>query len=239
MAHVVLVHGAVMDGSSWGEMIPALLDAGHEVTAVQLPLTGLADDGAKVRRAIDSVSGRTIVVGHNYGGAVMTDAARDAPNVTALVYVAAFAPDEGERVADLMARYPEPAGVEPYIVPDEYGFFTIDRAHFARVFAPDVDPATAAVMANAQGPTANAAFAVDTAGPPAWRHCACFYVVAESDQVIHPATQRWMAERIGAIAIPVAGSSHVAMLSNPEQVVDVVLAAAHVRATDSRSGTEA
>ncbi|MFL5827330.1 MAG: alpha/beta fold hydrolase [Thermoleophilaceae bacterium] len=227
MAHIVLVHGALLDGSSWGEVIFTLQRSGHTVVAVQLPLTGIQQDAAVVRREIDRMPSPCIVVGHSYGGAVVCEAARAAPNVKALVFVTAFVPDEGERVADLMARYPQPAGFEPYIVPDDDGTFTVDRAHFPRVVAPDVDPVTAQIMATAQGPTANTAFSADTVGRPAWKDVRSYYVLADSDQVVHPATQRWMAERIDAVTATLAGAGHVPMQSQPDEVAALIERAAN------------
>jgi pimeloyl-ACP methyl ester carboxylesterase len=215
-----------LDGSSWGEVIFTLHRSRHNVVAVQLPLSGIQQDAAIVRRELIRLASPCVVVGHSYGGAVITEAARGAKNVSALVYINAFAPDEGECVAALMARYPQPAGVEPYIVPDHDGSFIVDRAHFARVIAPDVDPITAQVMATAQAPTANTAFSADTVGRPAWKDVKTYYLVAGSDQVIHPATQRWMADRVGAVTDSVPGSSHVPMQSHPEEVAALIERAA-------------
>ncbi|HEX8855932.1 MAG TPA: alpha/beta hydrolase [Thermoleophilaceae bacterium] len=227
MAQIVLVHGALLDGSSWGEVIFTLQRSRHEVVAAQLPLTGVEQDAAVVRCEIDQMPSPCIVVGHGYGGAVVCEAARGAENVKALVFVAAFVPDEGESVADLMARYPQPAGWEPYIVPGDDGTFIVDRAHFARVVAPDVDPVTAQIMATAQGPTANTAFSTDTVGHPAWKDVRSYYLIADSDQVVHPATQRWMAERINAVTVIVAGTSHVPMQSQPDEVATLIERAAN------------
>lgn len=150
-ANIVLVHGADADGSSWSKVIPILQDAGHNVVAVQLPLTSIADDAATARRAIDKVDAPVVVVGHSFGGVVITQAAHNAPNVSALVYVAAFAPDADESAADLVGRFPSLESAK-YIVVDKNGFFAFPQDQFPRLFAQDVDPVEARVLAVVQGP---------------------------------------------------------------------------------------
>ncbi|TLZ65106.1 MAG: alpha/beta hydrolase, partial [Methanobacteriota archaeon] len=150
-ANIVLVHGADADGSSWSKLIPMLQDAGHYAVAVQLPLTSIVDDAATARRAIDKFDAPVVVVGHSFGGVVISQAAHEAPNVSALVYVAAFAPDADESAADLVGRFPALESAK-YIVVDKNGFFAFPQDQFPRLFAQDVDPVEARVMAAVQGP---------------------------------------------------------------------------------------
>src|ERR1700678_88031 len=149
--NIVLVHGAWADGSTWSKVISLLDPKLFNVTAVQLPLTSLEDDIAVTRNALAAQKGPTVLVGHSYGGAVITGAANDAPNVTALVYIAAFGLDEGESLASLSQQGPAPAGAAQ-IHPDEYGYLWIDRDGFAKAFAADVNPAEARLMAIVQKP---------------------------------------------------------------------------------------
>jgi pimeloyl-ACP methyl ester carboxylesterase len=223
-ANIVLVHGADADGSSWSKVIPLLQDAGHYVVAVQLPLTSIPDDAATARRAIDKFDGPVVVVGHSFGGVVISQAAHKAPNVSALVYVAAFAPDADESAADMVGRFPALESAKA-IVPDKNGFFAFPQDRFPRLFAQDVDPIEARVMAAVQGP-ADAGRFVFKSGPPAWREHPSWYVVAEADGIIHPDLQRWMARRMDAKTTFVPGASHAVMVSRPREVANVILAAA-------------
>src|SRR6185369_10565315 len=147
---VILVHGAFADGGSWGNVIPLVEQAGYDVIAVQNPLTSYAEDVATTRRVIDAQAGPVVVVGHSYGGAVITAAAQDAPNVTALVYIAAFGPDEGESVAPLLEKYPSRLATS--LVHDAAGFLYIDRAKFKDAFAADVSDRECGIMAATQKP---------------------------------------------------------------------------------------
>jgi len=224
MANIVLVHGADADGSSWSKVIPILQDAGHSVVAVQLPLTSIADDAATARRAIDKFDAPVVVVGHSFGGIVITQAAHNAPNVSALVYVAAFAPDADESAADLVGRFPALESAK-YIVVDKNGFFAFPQDQFPRLFAQDVDPVEARVLAAVQGPSDAARFSFKS-GPPAWREYPSWLVVAEADGIIHPDLERWMAKRMEATTTSVPGASHAVMVSHPREVANVILAAA-------------
>ena len=223
-ANVVLVHGADADGSCWSKVIPILQDAGHYVVAVQLPLTSIVDDAAKVRRAIDKLDAPVVVVGHSFGGVVISQAAHNAPKVSALVYVAAFAPDTDESAADLVGRFPALESAK-YIVVDKNGFFAFPQDQFPRLFAQDVDPVEARVMAAVQGPADAARFTFKS-GPPAWREHPSWYVVAAADGIIHPDLERWMAKRIHARTTSVTDASHAVMVSHPREIANVILSAA-------------
>jgi pimeloyl-ACP methyl ester carboxylesterase len=220
--NVVLVHGAWADGSSWSKVIPLLDKKGFEVTAVQLPLTSLEDDITVTRNALAAQKGPTILVGHSYGGAVITGAANDAPNVTALVYIAAFAVDVGESLEELSKQGTPPAGAAQ-IRPDEHGFLWIDRDGFGPAFAADVDPAEAHIMAVVQKPLSIKSF-VAKSGPPAWKHIRSWYLVSANDQMIPPPAQELMARRMGATVRTVA-SSHASMISHSHEVADIIAAA--------------
>jgi pimeloyl-ACP methyl ester carboxylesterase len=221
--NVVLVHGAWADGSTWSKVIPLLDKKGFDVTAVQLPLTSLADDIVVTRNALAAQKGKTILVGHSYGGAVITGAANDAPNVTALVYIAAFGLDECESLEDLSKQGTPPAGAAQ-IRPDEHGFLWIDRDGFAQAFAADVDPDEAHIMAVTQRPLSIKSF-VAKSGPPAWKHIPSWYLVSSNDRMIPPQAEELMAKRMGATVRTVA-ASHASMVSHPREVADIIAAAA-------------
>ncbi len=221
--NVLLVHGAWADASSWSKVIPLLDQKGLNVTAVQLPLTSLEDDITVTRNALAALKGPTVVVGHSYGGAVITGAANDAPNVTALVYIAAFGLDEGESLDSLSKQGPAPAGAAQ-IRPDEHGFLWIDRDGFARAFAADADPVDARIMAAVQKPLSIKSF-IAKSGPPAWKHIRSWYLVSSNDQLIPPPAEEFMAKRMGATVRTVA-SSHASMVSHPQEVADIIGAAA-------------
>src|SRR5271169_4921654 len=171
--NVVLVHGAWADGSSWGKVIPLLQDKGFDVTGVQLPLTSLTDDIAVTRNMLAAQKGLTVLVGHSYGGAVITGAANGSPNVTALVYIAAFGLDEGESLESLSQQGPATAGAAQ-IRPDDHGFLWIEPSGFPQVFAADVDPVEARVMAAVQKPLSVKSF-VEKSGSPPWKHIKSWY----------------------------------------------------------------
>jgi len=221
--NVVLVHGAWADGSTWSKVISLLDQTRFNVTAVQLPLTSLDDDIAVTRNALAAQKGPTVLVGHSYGGAVITGAANQAPNVTALVYVAAFGLDEGESLEGLSKQGPATAGAAQ-IHPDANGFLWIDRDGFAKVFAADVDPAKARIMAAVQRPLSIKSFTAKS-GPPAWKHIPSWYLVSSNDQMIPPQAEEFMAKRMGATvrAVP---ASHASMISHPKEVADMIGAAA-------------
>ena len=215
---VILVHGAWADGSSWGNVIPLLEKAGYDVIAVQNPLTSFADDVATTRRVIDAQQGSVVLVGHSYGGAVITKAALGASNVKALVYIAAFAPDAGENLQTLLEKYPSKIGNA--LVPDATGFLYIDRAKFKEAFAADVSERDLSVMSAAQKPINSQTFG-QVYETPAWKDIASWYLVASNDQAINPALQRVFAERIGATTRDV-NTIHVQFVSNPTAVANII-----------------
>jgi pimeloyl-ACP methyl ester carboxylesterase len=220
---IVLVHGAWADATSWQHVIPLLESDGYTVTAVQNTLTSVPDDVATTKRVIDAQKGAVIVVGHSYGGIVITGAAAGNPNVQALVYIAAFAPDAGDTLGTLNAKYAASPLIQA-VAPDAAGFFYIDREKFRAVFAQDVSIAEALVMAATQKPIASVAFeqAVDNV---AWKTIPSWYLVSQEDQAIPPELQRFMAKRMGATTTEIA-ASHVAFISHPSEVVKTIEAAA-------------
>ena len=217
--NVVLVHGAWADGSSWSKVIPLLQRKGLNVSAVQIPLTSLEDDIAVTRRILTAQKGLTVLVGHSYGGLVITGAANGVANVQALVYIAAFALDEGESIEALGKQGPPPAGAAA-VRPDDHGFLWIDTQAFGKAFAADVDPTEGAVMAAVQKPLSVNSLA-GKSGPPAWKHIPSWYLVATDDQMIPPPAEEFMAKRIGATVKKVA-ASHAAMVSHPKEVADLI-----------------
>jgi len=219
---VVLVHGAFADGSSWGNVIPLLEKDGYGVIAVQNPLTSFAEDVATTRRVIDAQSGSVVLVGHSYGGAVITSAAVGASNVRALVYVAAFGPDAGEGLQALLEKYPSKVGTA--LVPDAAGFLYIDRAKFKEVFAADVSDRERSVMAATQKPIKGEIFG-QLFETPAWKQIPSWYLVASEDQAINPDLERMFAKRMGATTREV-NTSHVPFMSKPAVVVGIIEEAA-------------
>ena len=219
---VVLVHGAFADGSSWEKIIPLLQAKGVHVIAVQNPLTSLADDVAATKRAIDAQKGPVVLVGHSWAGTVITEAGAN-EKVTALVYVAAFAPDSGESTNDVAKTAPPPPG-SASIHDDPAGFLSLDAEGVARNFAQDLPAAQTKVMAATQGPIAAKAFD-DKVSNAAWKAKPSWYVVAEKDRMIQPDLERAMAKKIKA-KVTSLPTSHVAMLARPKEVAGVILAAA-------------
>jgi pimeloyl-ACP methyl ester carboxylesterase len=219
---VVLVHGLWADGSSWNKVIPLLLAKGLKVIAVQNPLTSLADDVAATRRVIDNQTGPVILVGHSWGGMVITQAGDD-PKVAALVYVAAFAPDEGQAVADLVKDLPPPPG-SASVYPDAAGFLWLTPEGIAKDFASDLPAAETKVMAATQGPTPSKTFE-EKVSTAAWKTKPSWFVVAQKDRMIQPDLERAMAKKIKASTTELP-TSHVAMLSRPKDVAAVILRAA-------------
>src|SRR5919107_4827014 len=219
--NIVLVHGGWADGSSWSKEIPILRNAGHRVIAVQLPLHSLADDVATVKRAIDLVGRPTILVGHSYGGEVITNAGYNNPNVTGLVYIAAFAPDEGQSLSNFVdpAKFPK----ELFIV-DSGGFIYLNPKIFRENFAQDVDPAEADIMAIVQKPFHQSEF-VEKSGPPAWKQLPTWYQISTADRMIPPDVQRMFAERMNATTISV-NASHASYVSHPDEITQLILNAA-------------
>jgi pimeloyl-ACP methyl ester carboxylesterase len=221
--NVVLVHGGFVDGSGWQGVYDVLTRDGYKVTVVQNPTTSLADDVAVTRRAIASQDGPTVLVGHSYGGAVISESGND-PKVKALVYITAFALDSGESVASLIANPPPGAPVPPILAPQE-GFLLLDPAKFPASFAADVSPAQAAFMAHSQVPWGVAALEGKVT-TPAWKNKPSWYLVTADDRMIPPPAQRHMASRAGATVIETAGS-HAIYVSNPQVVADVIEKATH------------
>lgn len=219
---IVLVHGAFADGSGWEGVYTILKRNGYQASIVQNPTITLADDVAATRRVIDAQGGPVILVGHSYGGVVITEAGSH-PNVAALVYIAAFAPDAGESVAALISEPPPDAPVPP-ILPPQDGYLLLDRAKFHAAFAADVDADKAAFMADSQVPWGVGAFA-GAISQPAWKARPSWYLVATDDRMIPPPAQRFMSERAGATAIEVPGS-HAIYVSQPDAVAGLIERAA-------------
>ncbi|HTV23336.1 MAG TPA: alpha/beta hydrolase [Polyangiaceae bacterium] len=218
MQNIVLVHGAWADGSGWQGVYDILSSRGYRVSIVQNPLTSLADDVAAVDRVLARQDGPTLLVGHSYGGVVITEAG-DAENVAGLVYVAAFAPDVGESVATLIE-----GGASPPVQPSTDGFLFFDPSIFPQAFAQDLAPAQAAFLAAAQAPPAGVAFGTPVARA-AWHSRRSAYVLATEDRIIPPAAQRQMATRANATITEVRGS-HAVYVSQPRAVADAIDAAA-------------
>src|ERR1700736_4579600 len=215
LANIVLVHGAWADGSCWSAVIERLQDQGYRVTAPQFPLTSLADDVARLRQVLALQDGPTVVAGHSYGGQIITALGDDAPNVAALVYIAAFGLEKGESLGALLSQGPVPPALVHQVV-DGKGFVWLSEEDFTSHFAADVEPAKAKVMFAVQQPLAAGAFN-DVMDTPAWRSLPSWYLVATEDQAIPPDTERLFAQRMGATTIEVA-ASHVAMVSHPQEV---------------------
>jgi pimeloyl-ACP methyl ester carboxylesterase len=215
---VVLVHGAFVDGSGWAGVHRILRDAGFAVVVVQNPTTSLADDVAVTRRAIAAAEGNVILVGHSYGGVVITEAGSD-PKVSALVYIAAFAPDQGESVSSLNASAPPGAPALP-ILPPVDGYLVLDKTKFPAVFAADVAPETARFMADSQVPWSIQALEGKISSP-AWKTKPSWYLIPRDDRIIPPAAQRAMAGRALATIREVPGS-HAVYVANPEAIAALI-----------------
>jgi pimeloyl-ACP methyl ester carboxylesterase len=222
-ANIVLVHGGFVDGSGWQGVYDILKADGYNVAIVQNPTLSLEGDVAATRQVIDDQPGPVTLVGHSYGGAVITEAGNH-EKVRALAYISAFAPDKGESVSSLLAN-PVPGAPVPPILPPNQGFLFLDRSKFAESFAGDVPRAQAEFMAASQVP-----WGLDALnGPvsqPAWRMKPAWYLVAGEDRMIPPPAQRAMAERIGAKMVEVPGSSHSVYISQPAAVAELVKQAA-------------
>ena len=220
--NVVLVHGGFVDGSGWKGVYQALRAAGYSVSVVQNPTNSLADDVAVTKRALAALDGPAILVGHSYGGVVITEAGND-PKVGALVYIAAFAPDAGESVAELI-KNPPPGAPVPPILPPQDGYLFLDRARFAAAFAADVDVETAAFMADSQVPWGLEALN-GAVSQPAWKSKPSWYLVATDDKMIPPDAQRAMAKRSKSTVTEVRGS-HSVYVSQPQAVAAIIEKAA-------------
>ena len=223
LPNVVLVHGAWADGSSWSAIIERLQADGYHVTAPQFPMTTLADNVARLRQVLAVQDGPAIVAGHSYGGQIMTALGTDAPNVAALVYIAAFGIDEGESLGALLSQGPVTPALADLIT-DEQGFTWLSEDDFVNHFAADVDPVKAKVMYAVQQALAASAFG-DVMGVPAWKSLPTWYLVAANDEAIPPPAERQFAARMGATTVEIP-SSHVAMVSHPEDVAELIESAA-------------
>ena len=219
---IVLVHGAFADGSCWSKVIPLLQKDGYPVIAVQNPLTSLDNDVATTRRVIENQKGPVVVVGHSYGGAVISGAATDNPHVKALVYLAAYGPDVDEPTEGLIQKYPSP--LRTALTPDSAGFLYVDRTKFHEDFCADVPEAEASIMAATQKPLSSSVFTA-TLKSVAWKTIPCWYLVSQEDRTINPDLERFYAKRMKAQTSEVK-SSHVAFLSHPKVVVALIEKAA-------------
>lgn len=216
--NVVLVHGGFVDGSGWDSVYRALRRDGHTVSIVQNPTISLSDDVRVTKHVIAAQNGPVVLVGHSYGGAVITEAGTD-PKVVGLVYIAAFAPDKGESVSSLI-KDPPPGAPVPPILPPQDGFLFLDKAKFAASFAADVDAGKAEFMADSQVPWGLEALS-GTISQPAWKTKPSWYLVATDDRMIPPAAQRFMSKRAGATVVEVSGS-HAVYVSQPDAVAELI-----------------
>ena len=227
--NIVLLHGGFVDGSGWAAVYGILKKDGYDVVVVQNPTLSLADDVAVTKRAIAAQSGPVLLVGHSYGGVVITEAGTD-PKVAGLVYIAAFAPDKGESVSSLI-KDPPPGAPVPPILPPQDGFLFLDKAKFRAAFAADVDADTAAFMASSQVPWGVEALG-GTITAPAWKTKPSWYLLSTEDKMIPPPAQRMMSKRAGSTVIEVAGS-HAVYVSQPKPVAAFIERAAKEMAARS------
>jgi pimeloyl-ACP methyl ester carboxylesterase len=233
-AHVMLIHGAWADGSCWAKVILLLQAKGISVTAAQIPLTSLSDDIAVTKRLLSMQKEPTVLVGHSYGGAVITGAAASAPHVKALVYITAFGLDEGESLESLSKQGPPSTG-SPAITPDGLGYLWINREKYHASFVADATADEAAVMAAVQRPLSIASF-TEKEGAPAWKHIPSWYLLCTEDRMIPPPAQEFLAKRMKATIRSVA-SSHAAFMAYPQEVANIILEA--VESASARSAAAA
>ena len=219
---IILVHGGFVDGSGWEGVNNILKKDGYTVSVVQNPTTSLADDVAFTKRVVAAAPGPVLLVGHSYGGVVITEAGND-PKVKGLVYVAAFAPDRGESV-DSLIKNPVPGAPVPPILPPTDGFLLLDQARFAAAFAADLDPKKASFMATSQVPWGIGAL-TGAVTEASWKAKPSYYLVAKDDKMIPPQAQRGMSQRIKASVVEVPGS-HAVYMSQPKAVADLIKKAA-------------
>ncbi len=222
MKNIVLVHGGFVDGAGWEGVYKILKQHGYTVSIVQNPTISLEEDVAVTKRTLATQDGPTVLVGHSYGGAIITEAGNH-PKVSALVYIAAFAPDNGESVGSLIQNAPPGAPVPP-ILPPQDGFLLLDKAKFPAAFAGDVEPEKAAFMADSQVPWGIGA-TTGTITEAAWRTKPAWYLLTTEDRMIPPDAQRAMAKRAGATVVEVKGS-HAIYVSQPKAVADLIEQAA-------------
>ena len=216
--NIVLVHGLWADGSSWNKVIPILQNAGHRVIAVQLPAHSLADDVETIKRAIELVGGPTLLVAHSYGGFEITNAAYNNQNVTGLVYVAAFAPDEGESAVNFVPVESLPPGL---LVFDSGGFAYLNPKMFHGAFVQDANATEAETLAVVQKPAHQSLF-TEKSGPPAWKQLPTWFAVSENDHIIPPDAQRNFAKRMNATTISL-NSSHASLVTHPDEIAELIL----------------
>jgi pimeloyl-ACP methyl ester carboxylesterase len=228
--NIVLVHGAWADGSSWSGVVESLQARGYTVSAPQFPETSLADDVARLRQVLRRQTGPVVVVGHSYGGQIMTALGPDSAGVAALVYIAAFALDQGESLGTLLAGGP-PTPALAHLIVDEQGFAWIPEEDFVGHFAADVDPVKAKVLCAVQQGLSMSTFE-DVMGVPAWKSHPSWCLVATMDEAIPPEAERMFARRMGARTVEVA-SNHLAMVSHPNDVLELIEAAADATVTSS------
>ena len=221
--NILLVHGAWADGSSWSGVIERLQAEGFQVRAPQFPLSSLADDVARLRQVLEFQDEPTIVVGHSYGGQIMTALGAEAPNVVGLVYVAAFGLDEGESLGELLSQGPASPALA-HLFTDARGFGWLPEDDFVHHFAADIGPAQARVLYAVQQPLATSALG-DVMGYPAWKSLPSWYLVAQNDEALPPDAERRFAARMGANTVEIP-SSHVPMYSHPDEVADLIEKAA-------------
>jgi len=219
--NVVLVHGGFVDGSGWEGVYKILRNEGYKVSIVQNPTISLEDDVAATELILAAQNGSVILVGHSYGGAVITEAGSD-PKVVGLVYIAAFAPDKGESVSSLI-KDPPPGAPVPPILPPQDGYLFLDKAKFPASFAADVDLGKAEFLADSQVPWGVDALS-GTISQPAWKTKPSWYLVATDDRMIPPPAQRFMSKRIGAKVVEVPGS-HAIYVSQPDAVAKLIVEA--------------
>jgi pimeloyl-ACP methyl ester carboxylesterase len=222
--NIVLIHGAWADGSCWSGVIGSLQSDGFEVRAPQFPLSSLADDVARLRQVLAFQDGPTLLVGHSYGGQIMTALGAEAPNVVGLVYIAAFGLDEGESLGALLSQGPVTPALA-HLFTDARGFAWLSEDDFVDHFAADVDPTRARVLYAVQQPLASSAFG-EVMGVPAWKSLRSWYLVAQNDEALPPDAERQFAARMGASTVEIP-SSHVAMVSHPNEVADLIAKAAN------------
>jgi pimeloyl-ACP methyl ester carboxylesterase len=222
--NIVLVHGAWADGTSWSSVIERLQADGYNVTAPQFPETSLADDVARLRQVLNRQDGPTLLAGHSYGGQIMTSLGTDAPNVVGLVYIAAFGLDEGESIGGLLAQAGAPTPALAHLDIDKLGFAWIGQDDFVNHFAGDIDPVKAKVMYAVQQALATSTLQ-DVMGVPAWKSLPSWFLVAANDEAIPPEAERVFAKRMGATTVEVP-SGHVAMISHPDEVAQLIRTAA-------------
>src|ERR1035438_1940492 len=230
LPNILLVHGGWADGSCWSDVVAQLQARGYTVTAPQFPETSLADDVARLRQVLDLLNGPTLVLGHSYGGQIMTALGEETSNVVGLVYIAAFGLDHGETIGALLQAGP-PTPALAHLKIDSRGFAWLPEDDFVGHFAADIDPRKAKVMYAVQQ-ALSASTLEDVMGVPAWKALPTWYLVAADDQAIPPDAERAFAKRMGATTVEIQ-SNHCAMVSHPNEVVDLIETAAHDLTTDS------